>query len=261
VNERLQNVLVGLLAVVAAASVVAALTSAPSIDPVATGGLTSDSDAATTSAVVRDAMEDDEQDDEQDEQGDTSLEELSAALEGEDDGAVDVVVIGDDTSNNRSEWVHLWAERLADERPVTVVHWAEQADVAYTTPDVLSESGEGAMLSIWSPGRAGTDIAEAAERVEEFLPDAPTDLVLVNLGVNNDADEVEDQMQDLLDALRGLVGDGVPVGVVLQAEQVSTPEVNTALADFAADNGLATLDATEADGPQDWAETIDELLR
>ncbi|MCE0485995.1 SGNH/GDSL hydrolase family protein [Ornithinimicrobium sediminis] len=256
-NERLQNVLVGLLAAVAAASVVAALTSAPSIDPVTTGGHTSDSDAATTSAAVPDA----EEDDEQDEQDDTSLEDLSAALEGEDDGAVDVVVIGDDTSNNRSEWVHLWAERLADERPVTVVHWAEQADVAYTTPDVLSESGEGVMLSIWSPARAGTDIAAAAERVEDFLPDAPTDLVLVNLGVNNDADEVGDQMQDLLDALRGLVGDGVPVGIVLQAEQVSTPEVNTALADFAADNGLATLDATGADGPQDWAETIDELLR
>jgi hypothetical protein len=268
VDERRQNVLVGLLAVVAAASVVAALTSAPSIEPVTPGGFTSDSDAATTSAPASDdtaeaTADDDGTDADQsdDEQGGSPLEELSAALAGEDDDAVDVVVIGDDTSNNRSEWVHLWGERLADDRPVTVVHWAEQADVDYATPDVLSDSGDGVMLSIWSPARAGTDIAGAAERVEAFLPEAPTDLVLVNLGVNNDADEVEEQMQDLLDAVRDLAGDDVPVGVVLQSQQLSTPDVNTALADFAADNDLAVLDATAADGPQEWAETVEDLLR
>lgn len=259
-DDRRQNVLIGLLAVVTATSVVAALTSAPSIDPLALGGTGADTDAATASQPVPDDAEATSEA-AADEPDRTSLEELSAALEGQDDEAVDLVVIGDDTSNNRDEWVHQWGEALADERPVTVVHWGEQEDVDYTSPDVLSESGDGAMLSIWSAARGGTDIAGATERLESFLPEAQTDLVLVNLGVNNDADEVPEQMQDLLDALADLTGDDVPVGIVLQSEELSSPAINTALADVAADRDVVVLDATAADDAQEWAETIEDLLR
>lgn len=53
----------------------------------------------------------------------SALDRAREALTSGDE--VVIAVLGDSTSNTRSEWVHLWARGLAQDRPVQIIHWNE----------------------------------------------------------------------------------------------------------------------------------------
>lgn len=180
---------------------------------------------------------------------------VAQILAGEDDDPVDVVVLGDDTSNSRSEWVHLWGQELSATREVSVVHWAETIDIQYAEPDVLSQTGEGGAVSIWSASRTGADIESVTQRLGLFLDPDP-DLVLLSLGANNDdPDEAVQQMQTLFDELQERIGD-TPVALVRQGQRGASDEVDQALSDWAEEQGLLVIDAHSAGSPQEWAELV-----
>nr|MBA2696437.1 hypothetical protein [Actinomycetota bacterium] len=51
----------------------------------------------------------------------SAAETFAQTLAGRDGEPVDVAVLGDDTSNLRTEWAQLWGQELAESREVTVV--------------------------------------------------------------------------------------------------------------------------------------------
>lgn len=163
-------------------------------------------------------------------------EEVQAAMAGSDGEPVNVLVLGDDTSNLRSEWVQLWGMDLAERRPVTVVQWDEAADVRYTTPDVISAAGEGAPLTIWSASRTGADIPSVTARLSLFLDPAALgsdpDLVL-NLGVNDTADQAVADAQELVDSLADRLRDVTPLVLVRQGLGGTSAGVDEALVSWA----------------------------
>lgn len=271
---RAQDVLLLALAVLTAAAIYLALgstrtTSPPSDadgDPAVTQTAppSTDEDAETEASTTEppDASEstDSPESAQQDGSGTTqdptgAQAQVAQALAGQDDEAVDVLVIGDDTSNLRSEWVHLWGQELAETREVTVVHWSETIDIQYAEPDELSQTGEGGALTIWSGSRTGADIESVTQRLGLFLEPDP-DLVLLSLGANNDdPDEAVQQMEALVDELQDQVGD-TPVALVRQGEGGSSDEVDQALSDWAEEQGLLVIDARAAGSAQEWAELV-----
>lgn len=183
-------------------------------------------------------------------------ERLVAALTGQGDEPVDVVVLGDDTSNLRSEWVQLWGEALSDERPVSVVQWDETVDISYTRPDVLSEDGGGTPLTIWSASRTGADIDSVSRRLAVFLAPEPN-VVVISLGVNDSQEQVIEHAHELVEAVRELSGD-VPLAIVRQGAGGADSEVDDALTSLARAEGIVVLDARDAETAQEWADQIVE---
>lgn len=180
---------------------------------------------------------------------------FAQTLSGRDGDPVDVVVLGDDTSNLRSEWVQLWGQGVAGSRQVTVVQWAEVIDIHYAEPDVLSDDGEGGPLTIWSASRTGGDIESVTQRLELFLEPDP-DLVVISLGANNDdAGEAVQQMEDLVDDLADRIG-GTQVALMRQGEGGASDDVDQALADWAQAHDLFVIDARSADSAREWAELV-----
>lgn len=230
----------------------------PVDDAETTGSGTEPADAsdATYDSESTDSAEPAQQDAARTSEGPSSAQVLVAQiLAADDDEAVDVVVLGDDTSNLRSEWVHLWGQELSATREVTVVHWSEMIDIQYAEPDVLSQTGEGGALTIWSGSRAGADIESVTQRLGLFLEPEP-DLVLLSLGANNDdADEAVQQMQSLVDELQGRLAD-TPVALVRQGAGGASDEVDQALSDWADGQGLFVIDARTAASAQEWAELV-----
>ena len=190
-----------------------------------------------------------------------------------------VSVLGDSTSNARQEWVHRWAQELSDERPVTISHWDEAGQAGFVEPDVLSESGDGSPLTIWSGSQSGADATYALDVLSVIIPESP-DLVVLNFGHNQTVDSAASDFAQLLTSLRDAYGD-VPVVVVLQQPQVddANAEVREAISAWAASEGLGTIDVAQAfletdditallqdelhpndDGSRLWARTVGAAL-
>jgi lysophospholipase L1-like esterase len=171
-----------------------------------------------------------------------------------------VLVLGDDSANLRSEWVHQWGEVLASQRAVTVVHWDETGDTSYVTPDVLSEEGDGPPLTIWSASRTGADLASVIGRLDLFMPEegAP-DLVVIDLGVNDAAELVPSQL-DVLHAEVQERAPEVPMVIVRQGLGAVESEVDDEFATWARSHDIPVWDAREAQSAQEWAELVDESV-
>jgi hypothetical protein len=185
---------------------------------------------------------------------------LAQVFAGVGEEGVAVLVLGDDTSNTRSEWVHEWGLIAAERRPTTVVHWDEMGDVSYVEPDLLREGGDGVPLTIWSASRTGADIPAATDRLDLFVPDdEEIDAVIVNLGVNDTVDGVEQDLDALLAGLRSTTGDA-PIGVVRQGSQGSDDGVADAVVRWSQENDLTVLDAGGTDGPSEWARAIHDAI-
>lgn len=302
--ERLQNILLVVLAVVTAVAVWFAFSATRSADvplepgedaagptPVATptagdvddatattggadAGVAGDDAAATTGSQDDDATTDSPQD-AQEEAGDP-LETARQALASGDD--VVLSVLGDSTSNSRSEWVHLWAEDMAEDRPVSILHWMESSGDGYNEPDVLSEEGDDGAVTIYSGSVADASAAYPATRIGQMVPEEPA-AVLLSYGHANTADDIGEELDETAQALE-MVYPGTPVIVVLQNPTVEDrePEVREAAREWAEENGAGVIDvAAEFDpagwpllgdddfpsdeGHQLWAQTVDEALR
>lgn len=192
---------------------------------------------------------------------------------------VTVSVLGDGTSNARQEWVHRWATALAESRPVTISHWDEAEEAGFVEPDVLSDSGDGSAVTIWSGSSSGATADYAAERIDEIVPQDP-DLVLLNYGHGIDPDDVGDELDTTLEALTTTYG-RMPVVVVLQnpLPDDADRDVREAVADWAASHDLPTIDVAAAflaepdyasllgadgspddDGSTLWARTVEKAL-
>ncbi len=189
-------------------------------------------------------------------------EQAQAALSGSDGAPVNVMVLGDDTSNLRSEWVQLWGADLAERRPVTVVQWDEAADVRYSTPDVISDTGEGEPLTIWNASRTGADISSVTARLPLFLDPvalvSDPDVVVLNLGVNDSADEAVADAQELVNSMAERLGDDTPVVLVRQGRGGASAEVDEALVSWAEDTDVVVWDVNEATSAQEWASLVVE---
>lgn len=159
---------------------------------------------------------------------------------------VTVSALGDSTSNTRQEWVHLWAQELAADRPVSISHWDEGAQDGFVQPDVLSATGSGSPVTIWSGSQGGASAAYPVERLGTTIPESP-DLVLLNFGHNHTPQNARSDFQSLLAAIRDAHGD-VPVVVCLQQPQAgdANAEVRELIDDWATAEGLATIDIAGA---------------
>lgn len=197
-----------------------------------------------------------------DEEPMSAEEQAQAALSGSDGAPVNVMVLGDDTSNLRSEWVQLWGADLAERRPVTVVQWDEAADVRYSTPDVISDTGEGEPLTIWNASRTGADISSVTARLPLFLDPvalvSDPDVVVLNLGVNDSADEAVADAQELVNSMAERLGDDTPVVLVRQGRGGASAEVDEALVSWAEDTDVVVWDVNEATSAQEWASLVVE---
>ncbi len=168
------------------------------------------------------------------------------ALVAQDD--VEVVVLGDSTSNSRVEWVELWAQDLGEGRAVSIAHWDETEDDGYNDPIPLTD-GEG-QVTVWSGSVTGSTAAAAAERAEELVPQEP-DLVLLSFGRDDEAGAVAEGMEQLLEAVRDVVGEA-PVGVVVQPG--GDAETTEAVRAWAESADVAVLDIDAA-----WQEETPDI--
>ncbi len=176
-------------------------------------------------------------------------------------------MIGDGSSNLRSQWIHLWGAELADDRPVQIHHWAEEEDVDFNGADVLSE-GDGPLLTIWSASRHGTTVTAAADRTDDFFEAAgPIDAVLVSLG--SDSEGTSDDMAEALEYLQSELdqsGEGLPVLAVVAPRGLLSDEISDGILSWsqANEDRVSVMDlrasAPEGATAEQWAQAFDEAL-
>jgi lysophospholipase L1-like esterase len=268
VTRRAQDLILVVLALLAAVTTYLAFANvrgaAPTGDEVVAngGGLTPGGGSPTTQDDGD--MADDTADPTEAPEGDAetgaagaSLQAARSALAGDD--PVTIAVLGDSTSNERSEWVHLWAEMLAEDRPVTISHWNEADGTSYNGPDILSEDGEGSEVTIWSGSVAGATAASTAELLPGIVPERP-DFVIYNFGHNSTVDVVADHFDELHSGIKDVYGD-LPTIVILQNPQLddANADVREAVEAWARANGADVIDVA-ADWPQAaWPWLVDEV--
>jgi len=176
-----------------------------------------------------------------------------------DESPVVLSVLGDATSNARQEWVHRWATRLAEERPVTISHWDEASEEGFVEPDVLSQEGvgTGSAMTIWSGSASGADAAYPASRVEAMMPEKP-DLLVLNFGHSDPPGRVAARLGVTWEAVQEAYGT-VPVVVILQQPEADDANAATreAVADWAREQGLPTIDvASDFLAEPDYADLL-----
>ena len=128
-------------------------------------------------------------------------------------GADDVtlLVVGDSTGDERTEWVALWAARMADEGArVTYRDWVPGEE--RWTDDPLTLGDGDRHVTIVNASQAGARPGYPLAR--RLLPDA-ADLVLVSFGHNGTREQEVAEMRQLLDRLAQDYPDA-PVGVIAQ---------------------------------------------
>lgn len=260
--RRLLDVLLGLLAVVAVALAVLAVSKvnqprphAASLgaesSPVAVGVT---EDAATTTRET-----------EADETTSRAAEPDPRAWRDAWSGDADLLVVGDGFSHLPSQWLQLWAERVGDDRPVTIRYWGEAEDVAFNDPVVLSD-GDGEPLTVWSASRGGSTIHDAAEDYQRFV-DASTapDAVLITMGL----DSGEEDVAEGLDELVAQIDDedaGVPVLLTIGPDGLYDEGVGDALRAWAEDHPdrVSVLDlrgeAPDGASAEQWATSFHVAL-
>lgn len=196
-------------------------------------------------------------------------------------GADDVtlLVVGDSTGDERTEWVALWAARMADEGArVTYRDWVPGEE--RWTDDPLTLGDGDRHVTIVNASQAGARPGYPLAR--RLLPDA-ADLVLVSFGHNGTREQEVAEMRQLLDRLAQDYPDA-PVGVIAQnpalggsaehsranreaVEQVARArdlpviDVHGAFVDHGDVESLLVDDLHPSDaGSRLWAETVHRFL-
>ncbi|QQB63381.1 SGNH/GDSL hydrolase family protein [Kytococcus sedentarius] len=196
-------------------------------------------------------------------------------------GADDVtlLVVGDSTGDERTEWVALWAARMAGEgAEVTYRDWVPGEE--RWTDDPLTLGDGDRHVTIVNASQAGARPAYPLAR--RLLPDA-ADLVLVSFGHNGTREQEVAEMRQLLDRLAQDYPDA-PVGVIAQnpalggsvehsranreaVEQVARArdlpviDVHGAFVDHGDVESLLVDDLHPSDaGSRLWAETVHRFL-
>jgi len=192
----------------------------------------------------------------------TAVQEASDLLASDD--PLTIVVLGDSTSDDLTEWVHLWARDLARVRPVWISHWDQDPGTEYDPTVALSDDeagdGAGAWLTIWNGSVSGGTAASALEGLDGFIPQAP-DFVLLNVGHDQTVVDFADEADALHAELEARYGD-IPVLMVLQPQQDdANAAVRAAGEQWAQDAGVGVIDVAAAFAESDADEDLllDEL--
>lgn len=164
---------------------------------------------------------------------------------GQDD--LTVLVLGDSTGDQRTEWVALWAAHLADAgAQVTYRDWAG-AETGWR-PDALELGDTGREVLVWNASQSGARPGYPLEN-PEMLPEQ-ADLVLVSFGHNGTREQEVTEMRQLLDRLEADHPEA-PIGVVAQNPAVGGSRDHSAanreaLNQLARQRGLPLIDVTRA---------------
>lgn len=162
-----------------------------------------------------------------------------------------LLVVGDSTGNDSSEWVQRYALALGQStgRPVTLQRW--DPDASTYTPVQLTQ-GTKAAITVWNgsaPGRRGEYVYQTADTL---LPAARPDLVIYNFGHNAHSGPVA--LRDLTNAFGALDkrwSTPVAAAAILQNPQSGTgaagqEEVVSATAEWAGRQKVTAIDVHQA---------------
>lgn len=139
----------------------------------------------------------------------TPLPDINALITGP--GPLTVNVLGDSTSNDDGEWVHLWAKHLAADATVTVHTWKEGAA---SWPVVTYGEGE-RKVTIWNGSMPGSNGMYARQSYPVMQPERP-DLVIYNYGHNASTSGTRADVETLQRMTQARWGSAVPFVVTLQ---------------------------------------------
>lgn len=139
----------------------------------------------------------------------TSLPDIKAMVKGT--APLTVSVLGDSTSNDTDEWVHLWAQHLAHDATVTVLTWKEDAAI---WPSVTYGKGS-RQITIWNGSMPGSSGMYARVKFETIQP-ANVGLIIYNYGHNASPSGVVADIDTLQRMAQTRNGAGVPFVVTLQ---------------------------------------------
>lgn len=117
--------------------------------------------------------------------------------------AATVVVIGDSTGDEPSEWVYrvgTWASEQFN-RPVVLHPW--DLGTSQYGPPVTLGSGAGQPLTIWNGSAAGEKMQYSRNMLDKLLPPAPVDAVFISHAHNQGVTEVVGPLNELTYAIEG----------------------------------------------------------
>lgn len=156
------------------------------------------------------------------------------------ESATTVAVLGDQTSDGQGEWVGIFGELLGRDHRVTV-HRLDPADpTVYVQKQAYGSSGP--VVTIYNGSRPGAVADYGARRLGFLSPKAP-DLVVLNYGRNDDADDVAARLTATTRAMRAAWPKAL-VAVTLQPPTAddASKNVRSAVQAWAGTSGVRTLD-------------------
>lgn len=109
---------------------------------------------------------------------------------------VTVLVIGDESGAGTAGWVHRWAAGVAEERPVDYQQWDGSA---FTEPERLG-GASGGVVTIRNASIDGATAGSLAQQLPQ-LNEPSADIVIINLGGNEQPDTVKAMMTALWEHL------------------------------------------------------------
>lgn len=159
-----------------------------------------------------------------------------------------ILVLGDasgldDRDADEVRWVTLWAQELAEQRPVTLA--ARDRDGTYAEPRRFGPE-TGAPIEILSASDAPSTLADATAQADTLIP-SDVDLVVVSFGHR----EGSSPMSDGLDALWGELPQGA-MGLVIAQNPERSPQANAqrdrarAVTQWAQQKGVPSVDVFNA---------------
>lgn len=195
-----------------------------------------------------------------------------------DEEDLTVVVLGDQTGIDTDDWVGAWSQVVARERSVEV-HYPRADDPTQFAEPLELGDGE-AMVTIYNASHADGTPEYAAERLPLFAPEQP-DVVLLNYGRSNTADDIASQLSDLADALEDEFPDAELHAIVQPPRQDGGSVTSGAVRDWAKQTSTDLIDvakvfydegiiestvsqfnplSVDAVGDQRWAEVVHERV-
>lgn len=178
------------------------------------------------------------------------------------DEPVTLAVLGDQTSDGEAEWVGVMAALLGEEHRVVLRDLDPSDPTVYASERSYGSSGS--KISIRNASRAGVNADYAARRLPLLVP-VEADVVILNYGRNDQADDVATRLEKTAKAVRSQLPQA-RVLVTLQPPTVGDGQKDTrdAVRRWAKSSDLTTIDAAAAfrrtGDPDSFVSTRDPLV-
>lgn len=152
-----------------------------------------------------------------------------------------LVVIGDATSNENSEWVNVLGRQLSRSQHVRVQRVDQDDPTRYLDPVDFGDGEE--VIDVWNDSTNEPKALDAASAAK-LLP-ANTNMVLISRGRGADANSITGDLDRTLAAVRS-VRPKASVAVVLQPDDGDSTEALTKVSTWAGDRRLPVIDVAGA---------------